>query len=144
MFNKKKIAPVTQTVKPQLRAAQSFGSICAATPRRRWWRVQAVAGCTPATPSCLITSFDRAPWKVQHAQIIMRTIDNDFCNFLKLNMFACVCFRSEVPVFSLFQTFCNREAAERPHENPRSVLNISVSTCLHHTVSIVLLLGGDC
>lgn len=29
--------------------------------------------------------------------------------------------RSEVPVFTLLQTFCNRETTERPHEDPRSV-----------------------
>ncbi|XP_069572533.1 histone H4 transcription factor isoform X2 [Brachyistius frenatus] len=53
-----------KTVKPLLRDVLSCGSTCAATPRRRSWRVQAVGGCTPTTPSCLTISYDRAPWKV--------------------------------------------------------------------------------
>lgn len=110
-----------QTVKRLLKAVLSCESTCAATLRKRWWHVPAVGGCMPTIQSCLTTSYDRAPWKV------------DSVRFMKLSLvmlkktfnnrtICVVSHRSEVPVLTLLQTFCNRKTSEGPHEDPRSVM----------------------
>lgn len=108
-------------MKRLLKAVLSCESTCAATLRKRWWHVPAVGGCMPTIQSCLTTSYDRAPWKV------------DSVRFMKLSLvmlkktfnnrtICVVSHRSEVPVLTLLQTFCNRKTSEGPHEDPRSVM----------------------
>lgn len=75
-------------MKPQLKGAQSFESTCVATPRRRWWPVQDVGGCTPTTQSSLTTSFDRKTWMVKVASAVVAQSRH---NFLLIFAFMCMC-----------------------------------------------------
>lgn len=57
-------------MKRLLKAVLSCESTCAATLRKRWWHVPAVGGCMPTIQSCLTTSYDRAPWKVDSVRFM--------------------------------------------------------------------------
>ena len=76
-------------MKPPLKGVLSCESTCAATLRRRWWRVLAVEGCTPTTPSCLIILFGRRTWKVKaHLNFSV----GFFCLFFLSQSNSCVIF----------------------------------------------------
>lgn len=53
-----------QAAPAPLRTTASFGSTCAATPRRRWWPAPPVGACSPTTPSSWTTSAARPHWTV--------------------------------------------------------------------------------